>query len=80
MTTPDCAVAGSTEAIGQAVPVEDGLRISGTWGFTSGIDAAVRVMALCDAFLEPNYLLTGSLAICIHPGESAQPIHTDDGF
>lgn len=39
-----------------------------------------RVMALCDAFLEPNYLLTGSLAICIHPGETPQPWHNDDAF
>jgi len=39
-----------------------------------------RVMALCDTFLEPNYLLTGSLAICIHPGETPQPWHNDDAF
>lgn len=39
-----------------------------------------RVLALCDAFLEPNYLLTGSLAICIHPGETPQPWHVDDAF
>jgi hypothetical protein len=39
-----------------------------------------RVMALCAAFLEPNYLLTGSLAISIHPGETPQPWHNDDAF
>ncbi|MDP3937289.1 MAG: phytanoyl-CoA dioxygenase family protein [Deltaproteobacteria bacterium] len=39
-----------------------------------------RIMALCDAFLEPNYLLTASQAICIHPGESPQAFHTDDAF
>lgn len=39
-----------------------------------------RVLALCDRFLDPNYLLTGSLAICIHPGESPQPWHNDDAF
>ena len=39
-----------------------------------------RTLALCDAFLDPNYLLTGSLAICIHPGESPQPWHNDDAF
>ncbi len=39
-----------------------------------------RLMALCDAFLEPNYLLTTSQAICIHPGESPQPWHCDDAF
>jgi ectoine hydroxylase-related dioxygenase (phytanoyl-CoA dioxygenase family) len=39
-----------------------------------------RILAICDAFLEPNYLLTASQAINIHPGETAQPLHTDDGF
>ena len=39
-----------------------------------------RVMALCDQFLEPNYLLTTSQAICIHPGETPQPWHCDDAF
>lgn len=39
-----------------------------------------RIMALCDRFLEPNYLLTTSQAICIHPGETPQPWHCDDAF
>jgi ectoine hydroxylase-related dioxygenase (phytanoyl-CoA dioxygenase family) len=39
-----------------------------------------RVLALCDALLQPNYLLTASQAICIHPGETPQPFHTDDTF
>lgn len=39
-----------------------------------------RLMALCDHFLEANYLLTTSQAICIHPGESPQPWHCDDAF
>lgn len=39
-----------------------------------------RILAICDAFLETNYLLTASQAIHIHPGETAQPLHTDDGF
>jgi ectoine hydroxylase-related dioxygenase (phytanoyl-CoA dioxygenase family) len=39
-----------------------------------------RVLAICDALLLPNYLLTASQAICIHPGETAQPFHTDDSF
>jgi ectoine hydroxylase-related dioxygenase (phytanoyl-CoA dioxygenase family) len=38
------------------------------------------VLGLCDAFLAPNYLLTASQAICIRPGETAQPWHTDDSF
>jgi ectoine hydroxylase-related dioxygenase (phytanoyl-CoA dioxygenase family) len=39
-----------------------------------------RILAICDALLETNYLLTASQAIHIHPGETAQPLHTDDGF
>lgn len=39
-----------------------------------------RLMAILDRFLQPGYLLTASQAICIHPGEKAQPIHFDDGF
>lgn len=39
-----------------------------------------RVMALCDLCLAPNYLLTASQAICIHPGETPQPWHNDDAF
>jgi ectoine hydroxylase-related dioxygenase (phytanoyl-CoA dioxygenase family) len=39
-----------------------------------------RILAICDAFLEPNYLLTASQAINIHPGETPQPFHTDDAF
>jgi ectoine hydroxylase-related dioxygenase (phytanoyl-CoA dioxygenase family) len=38
------------------------------------------VLAVCDALLEPNYLLTASQAIRIYPGESPQPWHVDDGF
>jgi ectoine hydroxylase-related dioxygenase (phytanoyl-CoA dioxygenase family) len=39
-----------------------------------------RVLAICDALLEANYLLTASQAINIHPGETAQPLHSDDAF
>jgi ectoine hydroxylase-related dioxygenase (phytanoyl-CoA dioxygenase family) len=39
-----------------------------------------RVLALLDQFLKPGYLLTASQAICIHPGETPQPIHSDDSF
>jgi len=39
-----------------------------------------RVLAICDAFLQPNYLLTAAQAICIHPGEAAQGVHYDDSF
>src|SRR5262249_46764622 len=39
-----------------------------------------RVLGICDALLEPNYLLTASQAINIHPGETPQSFHTDDSF
>ena len=39
-----------------------------------------RILAICDAFLAPNYLLTAAQAICIHPGEAAQAVHYDDSF
>lgn len=40
----------------------------------------MRVLAILDRLLQPGYLLTASQAICIHPGEAAQPIHHDDSF
>ena len=39
-----------------------------------------RVLALCERFLLPNFLLTASQAIQIHPGESPQAFHSDDAF
>jgi ectoine hydroxylase-related dioxygenase (phytanoyl-CoA dioxygenase family) len=44
------------------------------------IAADPRLLALLDAFLRPGYLLSASHAICIHPGEVAQALHTDDSF
>jgi len=38
------------------------------------------ILAVCDAFLLPNYLLTASQAININPGETRQAPHTDDAF
>lgn len=39
-----------------------------------------RILALCGRLLHPGFLLTASQAICIHPGETVQPVHFDDGF
>ncbi len=39
-----------------------------------------RILAICDALLQPNYLLTASQAINIQPGETPQAWHTDDAF
>lgn len=39
-----------------------------------------RLMAILDRFLQPGYLLSASHSISLNPGETAQSIHTDDGF
>jgi ectoine hydroxylase-related dioxygenase (phytanoyl-CoA dioxygenase family) len=39
-----------------------------------------RILAICDALLDSNYLLTASQAIQIHPGETPQAFHNDDAF
>ena len=39
-----------------------------------------RVLAILDRFLLPGYLLTATQSIEIHPGETPQGLHTDDGF
>ncbi len=39
-----------------------------------------RILALCERFLLPGYLLTASQAIQINPGETPQPFHSDDAF
>ena len=37
------------------------------------------VLAIADALLAPHYLLSAALAIQVHPGETPQPFHIDDG-
>lgn len=44
------------------------------------LTADARVMAILGEFLQPGFLLTASQSIAIHPGETAQGVHTDDGF
>jgi len=38
------------------------------------------VLEVVDAVLDPNYLLSANLAINVHPGETAQSLHADDGY
>src|SRR5262249_14432497 len=38
------------------------------------------LMAACEHYLDPNFLLTAHLAIQIFDGETAQSWHFDDGF
>ena len=42
-------VAGATGAVGSAIPVKGGYRVTGRWPSSSGIHHATRVMALCAA-------------------------------
>jgi ectoine hydroxylase-related dioxygenase (phytanoyl-CoA dioxygenase family) len=44
------------------------------------IAADPRLMALIGRFLQPNFLLSASHSISLNPGETAQSIHSDDGF
>jgi ectoine hydroxylase-related dioxygenase (phytanoyl-CoA dioxygenase family) len=39
-----------------------------------------EVLKRIDTLLRAGYLLTASQAICIHPGETPQPVHYDDTF
>src|SRR5204862_7312731 len=39
-----------------------------------------RILALIGRFLQPNFLLSASHVIALEPGETAQSIHSDDGF
>ncbi|QSZ36801.1 hypothetical protein DSL72_006684 [Monilinia vaccinii-corymbosi] len=38
------------------------------------------VLALNDYFLRPNYLLSSLHTVVIYPGQTAQPLHCDDGL
>jgi ectoine hydroxylase-related dioxygenase (phytanoyl-CoA dioxygenase family) len=38
------------------------------------------VLAVLDELLAPSYLLSANIAINVHPGETAQMLHADDGF
>lgn len=44
------------------------------------IAADARILALVGRFLQPNFLLSATHAINLGPDETAQSIHSDDGF
>jgi ectoine hydroxylase-related dioxygenase (phytanoyl-CoA dioxygenase family) len=46
---------------------------------TAALVTHPALVALLDQLLHPNYLLAAHLAINVHPGESAQKLHHDDG-
>jgi ectoine hydroxylase-related dioxygenase (phytanoyl-CoA dioxygenase family) len=58
-------------------------RVYGLLAKAPSVGALVEhpaVLELVDATLHPNYLLSANLAINVHPGETAQTLHTDDGY
>lgn len=44
------------------------------------LSAHPLVLAVCEAVLGPNFMLSACLAINTHPGETVQPLHFDDSF
>ena len=64
----------------------EGFRTNRVYGLLAKVpsEAALvlhpRVLAILDALLLPNYLLSANLAINLLPGETAQQLHVDDGF
>jgi ectoine hydroxylase-related dioxygenase (phytanoyl-CoA dioxygenase family) len=46
---------------------------------TAGLVTHPALAALLDHLLHPAYLLSAHLAINVHPGETAQKLHCDDG-
>src|SRR5580692_4640648 len=47
---------------------------------TAELVAHPAVLELVDAVLDPPCLLSANIAINVHPGETAQPLHPDDGY
>src|SRR6516165_6408286 len=47
---------------------------------TATLVAHPSLLALLDRLLHPAYLLSAHLAINVHPGETAQTLHPDDGY
>ena len=47
---------------------------------TAALVAHPCLLALLDRLLHPAYLLSAHLAINVHPGETVQTLHPDDGY
>lgn len=47
---------------------------------TAALVAHPTVLAILDELLEPAYRLSANIAINVHPGETAQSFHGDDGY
>ena len=47
---------------------------------TAMLVAHPTILALLDEVLDPAYLLSANIAINVHPGETAQTLHSDDGY
>jgi ectoine hydroxylase-related dioxygenase (phytanoyl-CoA dioxygenase family) len=46
----------------------------------SALVAHPAILAILDELLHPSYLLSANIAINVHPGETAQMLHPDDGY
>jgi ectoine hydroxylase-related dioxygenase (phytanoyl-CoA dioxygenase family) len=46
----------------------------------SALVAHPVILAILDELLYPSYLLSANIAINVHPGETAQMLHPDDGY
>lgn len=62
-------VASATGAVGEAVPVDGGYRVSGRWPFGSGVHNATWAMGLC-AVASPEPAATPQLICCYLPASA----------
>ena len=64
----------------------EGLRSQRVYALLAKAPAVVElvihpvVLEILDALLDPAFLLSANIAINVHPGETAQMLHADDGF
>jgi indole-3-acetate monooxygenase len=68
---PDAHVVATTGALGEAVPVEGGYRVSGRWPFASGIHHASLVAPACQVADGSGQ---GAILLCYVPAEHAEII------
>jgi indole-3-acetate monooxygenase len=50
LSSPDCGISGGGAPIGRAVAVEGGFRLTGRWGWASGIHHAKWAIAYCPVY------------------------------
>lgn len=73
LAEPNAMIVASTGAIGEAVPVEGGYRVSGRWPFASGIHHA-SLVAAASRIVDPNG--QGAVLLCYVPVKQVEVIDT----